>query len=160
MTYNDIQMVIHSFDREELPQLMQINSFDSLLFHTPYIERLVRSSDYYKIWREYNREHEDATIDMLQHIETKDYKKISLELHHYPHTLFDIVQLVGLKILDNKEKSDPFEIAKVVLQEHLLGNIGYVPMLITDHQKHHSDLIELKEEHIKGNYKEFNRKYT
>ena len=159
MKYSDIKMIVNSFDREDLPLLVKINSFDSLLYHINYIERIIRSSEYYKVWREWNKEHEDSTIDAIEKIQTQDFKKLSLELHHYPYTLFDIVQYVGRKLIDDKEETDPFEIAKIVIEEHLLGNIGYLPLLITDHQKYHSQLLELEEKHIKGNYKEFERKY-
>lgn len=158
MTNKDTQIIIDTFSRTELPELLEIISFDSLLYQINYIERLVRGSDAYKIWREYEKTHNDATIDAVENLDTSNFKKISLELHHYPHTLYDIVQYVGRKILDDRH-TDAFEIAKLVLREHLQGNIGYVPLLITDHQKQHSNLLEIDDKDIKGNYKEFERKY-
>jgi len=159
MKKSDLQAIIHGFRREDLPMLIEIDSYDSLIYHIPYIERLVRSSDYYDIWRAWNKSHEEANTDIIENLDISELKRTKIELHHFPLTLFDIVQYIGRKLLDDKEKTNPFEIAKLVLEEHLLGNIGYVPLLITHHQKYHDGILDLDMNKIKGNYKEFERKY-
>ena len=160
MRKTDIDTIIYNFDREDIPNFMlRINSFDALLYHIPYIERLVRGSDSYAVWRKWNLVHEKAYIDSLENLDVSELDKTKIELHHFPYTLYDIVQYVGLKLLDDKEETDPYEITKIVCEEHLLGNIGYIPLLVTDHQKYHDGLIELEEELIKGKYKTFEYKY-
>ena len=159
MKKSEIKDIVNNLSREDLPLLIKISSIEGLLYSINYIERLVRSSEFYVIWREYNRVHQEAAIDAIEGINTADYVGLNLELHHYPYSLFEICQIVGSQILLEKEITDPFEVARVVLEEHLAGNIGYVPLLITDHQKFHVDLLELEEDHIQGNYKQFIKSY-
>jgi hypothetical protein len=156
----DIDFFTFNLDEEQIIQLLlNIDSFDSLLFHTKYIERIIRTSDAYNIWRKRNFIYDDAYIDSKDKLDIRELNKTKIELHHYPYTLYDIVQYVGRKLLDNKDITDPYEVAKVVLEEHLKGNIGYVPLLITDHQKYHDGILEIDDSEIKGNYKNFERNY-
>jgi hypothetical protein len=159
MKRTDIDLIVNSSDREDLLQFFKIRTFDSLLYHTPYIERIIRSSDMYTVWRRYCFVHEDASIDIIEELDTRDLQKTKVELHHCKYTLFDIVQYVGRKLLDDKEETSAFEIAELVLKEHLEGNIYYVPLLITDHQKYHSNLIEIEEDKYKGNGHIFEQRY-
>jgi hypothetical protein len=159
MKMSDVHILIDSLDREDLASLTDVYDETSLLYHIEYIERIVRSSDYYKIWREYIKKTENATEDAIEKIDTKDYKKISLNIHHYPYSLYDIVLNIGISLIEEKGTTDVFEISKVVLQEHLLGNIAYVPLLVSDHQKYHSNLLCIEEEMVKGDYKTFEQKY-
>ena len=151
--------LILNLKKEELSEFINIKTFDKLLLYTPYIERMIRSSIFYNMWRMSNKILDNADTDVIELINTKDLQYTKINQHHYPYTLFDIVQYVGRKLLDDKQETDPFEITKLVLQEHLLGNVGYVPLLITDHSKYHDGLIEIERDKIKGNYKEFERKY-
>lgn len=160
MKKQDLEIVLDNYTREELPSLISIDSSISLTYNIQYIERLVRSSDYYTIWREYLKRYEDATLDVIEQLDTKELSKTKIEIHHHPYTLYDVCEIVGLHLLKKNNITDPYEITKIVLEEHLLGNIGYCPLLITDHQKYHDNLIEISEDKIKGNYKEFIKKYT
>jgi len=159
MKKQDLELIMDNFKREEYPSLISIESESSLDYNIPTIERKIRTDDMYTLWREHEKRYENATSDVIEQLDTKELKRTKVELHHHPMNLYDVVETVGLHLLLKNGKTDAYEITKVVLIEHLLGNVGYVPLLITDHQKYHDGLLEIEDKDIKGNYKEFIKKY-
>ena len=158
MKNSDMMIIINSFEREDLPMLLEINSFDSLLYNIKEIERVIRSSSGYQIWREWNYNYEDARVDAMENINTSDYNKLSLELHHVI-TLFEIVQIQGMMLLDINGSTDIYEISREVIKDHLLGLIPYISLLISSHQKIHCNLEEIPKDKIKGDVNKFVNKY-
>ncbi len=158
MKKTDMMTILNNYKREELPTLMEIENENSLLYNIPYVERIVRSSDYYDIWRTYLKYYEDASIDSIENLDTSQHDKVKIEIHHVI-TLFDICYIVGLYLLDKYKTITPYDIASEVLKDHLLGNIIYLPLLITSHQKLHSGLLKIPKDKHKGNKEEFINKY-
>jgi len=63
---------------------------------------------------------------------------ITLELHHHPFTLYDIVQTVIIKHIKEGVPFSTFNIASEVLQLHYKNYIGLVRLSATIHEMYHS----------------------
>lgn len=128
-----------------------------------YIEKEVRNSYEYKAYVSYLKNELDLTrCSLLPGINIKEMN-VSLEFHHYPMNLFEIVETVGNQMVKNckeGEKISCFDIAQKVVEEHYLNNIGLVPLTKTLHDMAHNKAIIIPMNKIHGNYKAFLRKYS
>jgi len=79
----------------------------------------------------------------------------SLEFHHYPFSLFDIVETIMMTHLIKDEKISSFLIGKEVLDLHYKNLIGVIPLSVTMHELAHSGNIFISSKQIFGNYKKF-----
>lgn len=128
-----------------------------------YIEREVRSSYEYRKYINYLKTELDLTkCSMLDGIDTKDLD-VSLEFHHYPMNLYEIVETIATKniqTLCDDEKASCFDIAEQVMEEHFRGNIGLVPLTKTLHDMAHNRSIIIPITKVEGNYKNFIKRYS
>ena len=69
--------------------------------------------------------------NVLSHISDTD---ACIEIHHYPFTLYDLVDTVMTYHLANKENFTSFSIAKEIMEEHFSHHIGFVPLTKTNHE--------------------------
>lgn len=127
-----------------------------------YIEKLVRNSLEYRsyIWtlkNEFNLNHCKFFSDI--DIETT---KVSLEFHHYPFTLYDIVLLTVVDKINrygNIESgvTNSFKLAEEIVKLHYENKIGLVPLTKTVHKLVHNGslFIPLTKQYVFGNYKIF-----
>ena len=136
-----------------------------------YIEKIIRGSYEYK-------QYVFILINEFDISKCKFFKNIGMELdgvniefHHYPFTLYDIVNIVindKLEKLNNdfdkysREIINPYFIADEVLQLHYKNKIGLVPLTLTVHQLVHNGniFIPLTDEYVFGNYKSFINSYS
>jgi hypothetical protein len=123
-----------------------------------YIEREIRHSYEYKNYITYLKTELNLTSCSLMPGLDSIILPVSLEFHHFPLTLFEIVQIVGLSMIDNLkegEKVSCFDIAEQVMKEHYQGNIGLVPLSVTMHEMAHNKSIVIPLNKVNGNYKKF-----
>jgi hypothetical protein len=66
-------------------------------------------------------------------------KKFSIEIHHTPFTLEDIVYAVARKRQEMGESLDALEVAHEVMYLHFTGQVGLVPLDKTTHSLIHSE---------------------
>ena len=140
-----------------------------------YIEKLVRKSFEYNQYIFLCKTEFDlkkcALFKNLNFEEAR--KKITLEMHHYPLTLYDIISVIISNKLELISKNpgdmdtyntvlNPFKIAKEVMKCHYEGIIGLVPMSLTPHQLYHKGklFIPLTKDYVFGNYEEFIKRYN
>ncbi|AMS01345.1 hypothetical protein AR9_g261 [Bacillus phage AR9] len=84
----------------------------------------------------------------------------SLEFHHYPFTIHDIINLsISRNILLGK-KFNSFTIIKEVLDDHYNNIIGLVPLSLTVHELVHAGEIFVNLNQVYGDINEFNKKYS
>jgi hypothetical protein len=83
----------------------------------------------------------------------------TLEFHHYPFSLYDIVQTILLKKLTTKEMTSTFLTSFDVLQEHYDNKIGLILLSKTVHELFHAGQIKIPVTHTFGNYEEFYKEY-
>ena len=127
-----------------------------------YLEKIIRKSYEYKQYISYLKSELDITKCAL--IPTLDISEldISLEFHHYPITLYDIVETILHKYFVKKkenEKISMFDVMQEVMEEHYLGDIGLVPLSATMHEMAHSGSIKIPFSSVYGNVDKFVAKY-
>lgn len=118
------------------------------------IERLIRQSREYKDYISLLRTNITSLNrdNILSNIRIED---ASLEFHHYPFSLFDLVETVMMTHLIKDEKITSFSIGREILDLHYKNLIGLVPLSITMHELAHSGNIFISSKQIFGNYKKF-----
>lgn len=121
-------------------------------------ERLIRTSREYKAYIELLRTNVFALNhdSIMANITTAD---VDLEFHHYPFTLYDIIETVMLKHVVAEEKFTSFSIAKEVMELHFHHYIGLVPLSKTNHELAHSGNLFLSKNQIFGDYRKFMELY-
>ena len=126
-----------------------------------YMERLIRSSYEYKQYIGYLKNELDITsCAITPSLDIREYD-IHLEMHHYPFTLYDIVETIAKEMLAKKktEKVSMFKIADAVMKEHYEGNIGLVPLTKTAHEQAHNFAVKIPAVSINGKYDKFIAKH-
>jgi len=142
--------------------LYQISNELELLDLIPDIERVIRSSREYKGWTFWQKAHHKQSTCIALNINIDEYSTITLEMHHYPFSLFDVCWTIGLKMLSELSEDaiyTTFDIASKVITEHFKDIIGLVPMTKTYHQMYHEGLYTIDSSKIHGDYKLFIEKY-
>ena len=121
-------------------------------------ERIIRKSKEYTKYIETLRTNIPALNydSIMSNISNAD---ASLELHHYPLTLYTIVEIVLNHHLMNKDKVTTFSIAKEVMECHFRNIIGLVSLATTNHQLAHLSSIFLDKRQVFGDYETFLDEY-
>ena len=125
------------------------------------IMRVIRTSREYRGIVFWYRAKHNLSIDAIESLDAYNFNKLTIDIHHWPIPLYDICYLVGMKMLKDNPKKEflSFDIASKVIDEHFNDRIGVVPLLRSDHEKYHENLLELKKEMIHGKYLEFIQDY-
>lgn len=118
------------------------------------IERQIRSSNEYKDYIH----HLNATIGLdrcsvFGNITEED--EVTLEFHHYPFTLYDIVEIVINDKVKKGEKFTSFDISQTVLDLHAKNLIGLVKLSKTAHELIHAGQIFVKLDSVFGKVNDF-----
>ena len=122
------------------------------------VEKLIRTSREYKTYIEELRTNVFALNhdSIMSNISTAD---VDLEFHHYPLTLFEIVEVCMLQHISDVEQFTSFSLAKEIMEEHFKHHIGLVPLSHTTHELAHSGNLVLSKQQIFGNYEQFISKH-
>ena len=128
------------------------------------VEKIIRSSKEYRDYIQFLKEHVglDRCI-FFQNITNGGENKrsrISIEIHHEPFTLYDIVNVVLTKYQDEGLPINDLLIADEVLELHYANQVGLVPLSKTMHQMvHNSTKLIVPLNMCYGSYSEFLEKY-
>lgn len=156
----EIDMEVQRFDEDfsgiELPEEVNQKLIN-------YLEKLIRKSYEYKQYITYLKDELDITkCALVPSLNIKDVN-ISLEFHHYPITLYDIVDTMLRKSIMTKknpeDKVNLFEVMSDVMEEHYSGNIGLVPLSKTMHEMAHNGSVKIPMSSVYGNVTKFINKY-
>lgn len=122
------------------------------------VERLIRTSIEYKTYIELLRTNILALNhdSIMANITTAD---VDLEFHHYPFSLYDIIETCMLKHMNDNEKFTSFSLAKEIMDIHYKNHIGLVPLTKTMHELAHSGNLFLSSKQIFGDYHKFMEDY-
>ena len=120
------------------------------------VERLVRSSPSYKKYIAYLGD-QGLVNDVVYSKITAE--KATLEFHHYPFTLYDIVEIIVNYHLKRRDKFTSLSIAEEVIQCHFDNLIGLARLSKTSHQLTHAGKLFVPLDSIFGNVNEFVNKY-
>ena len=94
--------------------------------------------------------------NVQSHINESD---ADIEIHHYPFTLFEIVDIVMTKHIAKKDKFTSFSLAKEIMNLHFAHKVGFVPLSKTNHELAHDNGLFLSTKQVFGNWKEFYEEY-
>ena len=120
------------------------------------VESQVRRSFEYKEMIKYMREYMYMDTDaFLANVTNKETYGIKIEIHHYPFTLRDIVEIVIRKRNYYKESLELQMVAKEVMELHYKLMIGLIPLSETVHELAHSGKLFIPSDKVLGRYNLF-----
>ena len=123
-------------------------------------ETLIRSSLEYKTYIKFLKDNLDMNrCAVLKNIKNGDGKRYRIEIHHEPFTLFDIVETVINRRLDEGEDINALHVADEVMELHYEGHIGLIPLSVTMHELVHNGRIFIPLQYIYHKYDEFYKEY-
>lgn len=127
-------------------------------------ERQIRTSTEYKKFIGFLKNELDLTkCSIIEGLDIKKLKRLQLEFHHHPVTLFDMTKMVVEKMQQDLEDGctlSTFQIARQVMIEHFNFNVGLVPLNKTFHKMAHDNVITIPNECINGNYMQLLKDYS
>lgn len=126
-------------------------------------ERVIRSSLEYKDYIKFLKENCDMTqCAFFNHINSKEMKRVKIEIHHEPFTLYDYVTVVVDRMINDGEKLNDLLVADEVMALHYENMVGLIPLTKTIHQIIHSkesNKLLIPINLCYGNYMAFLQKY-
>lgn len=125
------------------------------------IEKLVRTSPEYRKFIYFLRNNLNLTsCTFHKDVNTETLKKTKIEFHHYPFTLYEIVDTVINRQSKDNVIIDPFEVAEEVMKLHFELKVGLVPLSKTLHELVHSGKKFINLKYVNGSYLKFISSYT
>lgn len=125
------------------------------------VEKVVRSSLEYRDYINFLKEHVglDSCI-FFQNVGGDKKNRISIEMHHEPFTLYDIVATVLTKYQEEGLPINDLNIADEVMELHYSNKVGLVPLSKTGHQIiHNSTKLMVPLTMVYGQYSQFLDEY-
>ena len=116
-------------------------------------ERLIRTSKEYSYYLGFLKQ--DLGMTRCSVMPNLDAECNTLEMHHYPFTLYELCEIVMKKQFASNIPVNTFTIADEVLRLHYENVIGLVPLSVTVHQLVHAGRIFLKLSQTFGNISKF-----
>lgn len=125
------------------------------------IEALVRASMEYSDYISFLRTNVGMdSCAFFNNVSKSNNKKIRIEVHHTPLTLFDITKLVLDKAIDEGEEINALLIAEKVVRIHYMNQVGLIPLSKTLHEVvHNSDKLVIPMYMIYGDYRAFLKEF-
>lgn len=117
------------------------------------VEKLVRTSDEYRRYIAYLSEDMGIINDAITN--GIDSDMASLEFHHYPLSLYDIVEIVLNKNIVNNTPITSIKIAYDVLLLHYANKVGLARLTKTNHQLTHAGDIVVPLDSVFGDVNAF-----
>ena len=82
-----------------------------------------------------------------------------VELHHYPLSLYDVVQIIILKKLNIAEPLTSFSVMQELFDIHAKNWIGLVPLTATNHELVHEGELFINRWQVYGDFEQFKLNY-
>lgn len=112
------------------------------------LEGMIRRSKEYKFWTSFIRA--SLSVDFQCYHTGAIPSMCTIEIHHYPYTLYDLCNIVMMNCSD----FTTFDIAKMVMKLHYMNLVGFVPLCSTSHETFHSGLLEIPINIVEGNWRD------
>lgn len=124
------------------------------------VEKLIRSSLEYKEFINYLHSAYDMNYCMFfNNVSKEDGRRIKIEIHHIPFTLFDISNIVLKKYETEELPIDPLRIAEEIMELHYKGMVGLVPLSQTVHELYHRGDIFIPLQYVDKGFLLFYKEY-
>lgn len=137
-------------------------NLDNFVAFVKAVEKLVRTSKYYKRYIRYIKEDVGLKFcQVLSNIKQEDEEScVEIEMHHGPIlTLFDYIAIVVDWSIYNNKKITTFSVADTIIDEHFQNHIQVVMLSKTVHEEVHENNIFLSTKHAFGDLNAFIEKY-
>ena len=118
-------------------------------------KNLIRSSWEYSIWTRFIK-----SIKNLCQFTKESTFALTVDIHHHPFSLENIVKIVCDRQLSTKGRTTTFDIAKEVMELHYKNKVGYVLMIKSLHEKFHNGYLNIPIELVSGDWKYLEENYT
>jgi hypothetical protein len=146
-------------ERPERPKYIFTTNKDKVKFIKT-CESVIRSSMEYKEYISFLKTHMDMNkCEVLSGIDCEHGKRYTIEIHHAPFNLFEIVDTVISKREAMHEKINPYYVAEEVMKLHYEEKIGLVPLSVTMHKLVHDDKIFIPLQYFYQKYDIFYDEY-
>lgn len=120
------------------------------------VERQVRTSFEYRRFTRFLRNNFGMNkCAVLEGVSNADTYDIKIEIHHYPFSLYDIIETVVAKRNYYKESLDIQMVAKEATQLHYKCLIGLISLSETAHQLAHNNRLFIPVDKVFGRYQLF-----
>jgi hypothetical protein len=118
------------------------------------LEVAIRGSFEYKNFLQFlKKECDMSTCSILGSIKSGEW--VTVELHHHPFTLMDVVDAVHRKREALNESLSSMAIIKEVVEVHYKNWVGLVPLSTTMHELYHNGKLELDLRSVFGDIRAF-----
>lgn len=116
------------------------------------IEKEVRGSFEYRQYVSYLKNFCGMNECAFLQVSGYDNRNIKIEIHHYPYTLYDLVEIVYRKRVYYQESLSVYMVAKEVCMLHYQSLVGLISLSTTVHQLYHDGKLFIPVDHVYGNY--------
>ena len=142
---------------EEMEYSVFINSDKDKVKFIKRCEKVIRSSNEYRDYVAFLKENIDMDkCAFWKNVSSENSKRVKIEIHHEPFTLFDIVSVVVERFLDQGYPLNDLLIADEVMELHYANMVGLIPLSKTIHQiVHNSTKIRIPLNMVYGDYTSF-----
>ena len=124
------------------------------------VEKIVRGSIEYRNYIKYLKtEALNVKCTILNKLPEEVTSSISIEMHHFPFTLYDLTEIILNKYLKNGKPFTRLSIANELMDSHYFNQVGIIPLSVTMHQLAHSNPNILSKNNIFGSYSKFIEEY-
>ena len=124
------------------------------------VEKIVRSSLEYRELIEYLRESLGMTFcTFFNNVSKEKGRRVGIEIHHFPFSLYDIVNIVLRRREAENLSFDPLDIAEEVLELHYRGIVGLIPLSETAHQLFHRGDLFIPLQYVDRGFLVFYKEY-
>ena len=121
------------------------------------VERLIRKSSEYRSYIKFLKTECNLNRGtFLSQANDNEKSKVSIEFHHYPFSLYDLVDIVTSSYYAvGVNRISPYMLANEVMELHYKNMIGLVPLTKTVHELAHSGEIFISLDNVYGNVNKF-----
>ena len=120
-------------------------------------EKIIRSSLEYRSYIDFLKEYVDMNrCAFFKNVSNEDAKRVKIEIHHEPFTLYDYVAIVVDKYLSEGLPLNDLTISDEVMELHYNNLVGLIPLSKTIHEIiHNSNKIVIPLNMVYGDYAAF-----
>lgn len=120
-------------------------------------EKIIRATQEYRDYINFLKEHVDMDrCAFFQNVSIADTKRVKIEIHHEPFTLYDYVAVVVDRFLAEGLPLNDLLIADEIMELHYNNKVGLIPLSKTIHEViHNSNKIVIPLNMVYGDYAGF-----
>lgn len=142
---------------EDMEYITIINNDKDKSKYIKRCENIIRASTEYRDYIAFLKEHVDMNrCAFFQNVSSEDTKRVKIEIHHEPFTLYDYVEVIVNKYISEGLPLNDLRISDEVMELHYNNQVGLIPLSKTIHEViHNSTKIVIPLNMVYGDYASF-----